>query len=100
MFKIAIFRALQLGDLLCSIPAITALKFNYPNAKLYFIGLPHMRALMDRFDCIDEYIDFPGHPALPEIPYDTKELARFSTADASRKVRFTCSDARGRDHRK
>jgi ADP-heptose:LPS heptosyltransferase len=77
MFKIAIFRALQLGDLLCSIPAIAALKFNYPNAKLYFIGLPHMRALMERYDCIDEYVDFPGHPALPEIPHDPKELARF-----------------------
>ncbi|WP_293908177.1 glycosyltransferase family 9 protein [Sphingobacterium sp. UBA5670] len=77
MFKIAIFRALQLGDLLCAIPAIAALKFNYPNAKLYFIGLPHMRALMERFDCIDEYNDFPGHPALPEIPHDPKELARF-----------------------
>ncbi|MDR0262449.1 MAG: glycosyltransferase family 9 protein [Sphingobacterium sp.] len=77
MFKIAIFRALQLGDLLCSIPAIDALKLNYPDAKLYFIGLPHMRALMERFDCIDEYIDFPGHPALPEIPHDPRELARF-----------------------
>lgn len=77
MFKVAIFRALQLGDLLCSIPAIAALKFNYSNARLYFIGLPHMRALMERFDCIDEYIDFPGHPALPEIPHDPGELARF-----------------------
>ena len=77
MFKIAVFRALQLGDLLCAIPAISALKYNYPQARLYFIGLPHMRELIDRFDCIDEFIDFPGHPDLPEIPCNLSELAHF-----------------------
>ncbi|MGJ1316775.1 glycosyltransferase family 9 protein, partial [Sphingobacterium multivorum] len=77
MFKIAIFRALQLGDLLSSIPAIRALKSHYPDARLYFIGLPHMRVLMERFDCIDEYVDFPGHPQLPEIAYNPDNLERF-----------------------
>ncbi|MDM1293412.1 hypothetical protein HX021_03785 [Sphingobacterium sp. N143] len=41
MHKIAVFRALQLGDLLCAMPAIAALKYNYPESTLYFIGLPH-----------------------------------------------------------
>ncbi|QIH33988.1 glycosyltransferase family 9 protein [Sphingobacterium sp. DR205] len=77
MHKIAVFRALQLGDLLCAMPAITALKYNYPESTLYFIGLPHMEALLERFDCVDEFIPFPGHPELPEIPCNPLALADF-----------------------
>ncbi len=77
MFKIAVFRALQLGDILCSMPAVAALKYNYPQAQLYFIGLPHMRPLIERFGFIDFFVDFPGHPALPEIACDEQELEKF-----------------------
>lgn len=77
MLKIAVFRALQLGDLLCAMPAITALKYNYPESRLYFIGLPHMRPLLQRFDCVDEFIAFPGHPELPELPCHPLALADF-----------------------
>lgn len=77
MLKIAVFRALQLGDLLCAMPAIAALKYNYPESTLYFIGLPHMGPLLERFDCVDEFIAFPGHPELPELPCNPLALTDF-----------------------
>lgn len=65
---IAIFRALQLGDLLCALPAIACVKRNYPLSRLYVIGLPHMESLLARYAFIDGFIAFPGYRGLPEQP--------------------------------
>jgi ADP-heptose:LPS heptosyltransferase len=65
--SIAIFRALQLGDLLCSVPAMRALRNAFPDAHIAIIGLPWMSALVERFsNYLDEFILFPGYPGLPE----------------------------------
>jgi len=71
--KIAVFRALQLGDLLCALPAIACIKKNFPSATLYVIGLPHMEALMRRYAFVDGLIVFPGYLGLPEQPEPTCE---------------------------
>ena len=76
--NIAVFRALQLGDLICSMPAISALRKAYPEAKISFIGLPGMKELIGRYKaCIDDFIAFPGYPGLPEQPYDPEGFAVF-----------------------
>src|SRR5215217_1026436 len=76
--KIAIFRALQLGDLLCSIPAIRMLRKAYPKSIISFIGLPAMEGLISRFPgYIDEFIAFPGYPGLPEQSYDPGKFKQF-----------------------
>jgi ADP-heptose:LPS heptosyltransferase len=76
--KIAVFRALQLGDVLCAIPAIRALRKAYPKAKISFIGLPNMRELINRFrHYIDDFIEFPGHPCLPEQPFNQYAFTKF-----------------------
>jgi ADP-heptose:LPS heptosyltransferase len=75
--NIAIFRALQLGDLLCAIPAIRAIKTAFPDARLTLIGLPWAEAFAVRFsEYFDDFIVFPGYPGLPEQEY---EPARFLT---------------------
>ena len=76
--KIAVFRALQLGDMLVSIPAIRALRHAYPNAEITLLGLPWAKALVDRFNAyFDDFIHFPGYPGLPEQFFDEEAYDAF-----------------------
>ncbi|RXK83738.1 glycosyltransferase family 9 protein [Filimonas effusa] len=76
--KIAIFRALQLGDLLCAIPAVRALRKAYPRAQITLIGLPWAVSLLQRFPgYFDDFIHFPGFPGLPEQPFDEVAFLEF-----------------------
>ena len=80
--KIAIFRALQLGDMLCAIPAIRALRAAYPNAHLTLLGLPWAKSLLVRFpQYFDAFIHFPGYPGLPEQNFDAQSFPFFFAAD-------------------
>lgn len=76
--KIVVFRALQLGDLLCSIPAIRALRQGYPNAQITLVCLPWAKFLAERFPFyLDSFISFPGYPGLPERSFDPKSFISF-----------------------
>src|SRR5437660_5245696 len=76
--KIGVFRALQLGDLLCAIPAIRALRAAYPAAEITLIGLPWASALVQRFPkYFNRFIWFPGYPGLPEQEINAEMTLHF-----------------------
>ena len=76
--QIAVFRALQLGDLLNSVPALRALRAAFPGAQITFIGLPWARTFVERFHhLLDGFISFPGYPGLPEQEPDMEQLSSF-----------------------
>src|ERR1044071_9536803 len=84
--SIIIFRALQLGDLLCSIPAFRALRNAFPKAHIAITGLPWMKMLPERFPrYFDEFFLFPGYPGLPEQGFKAEQTAEFLLRMAQRR---------------
>lgn len=84
--SIIIFRALQLGDMLCIIPAMRALRNAYPNATITLAGMPWGSSFIQRFDrYFNDFIHFPGYPGLPEQAFEPEDVTRFLTEVQTRK---------------
>jgi len=76
--KIAILRALQLGDMLCMIPAVRSIKKAFPQAEITLLGLPGKEDFVERFrHYFSGFIAFPGWPGLPEQEVIPSKVARF-----------------------
>lgn len=75
--RIAVLRALQLGDLLCAVPALRALRCAYRNAEIALIGLPWTAGWTQRLPHVDRWFEFPGYPGLPERVPNLRALPGF-----------------------
>jgi ADP-heptose:LPS heptosyltransferase len=66
-----------LGDLLCSVPAVRALRARLPRARIVLITFEEVRPIVERLEPQVELMAFPGWPGIPERPVDEAALPRF-----------------------
>ena len=80
--RVVVLRALPgLGDFLCAIPALRAIRIARPDIELHLVGLPGTEPLAARFGAyIDRFEPFPGFPGLPDRRPDIRQLPGFLAA--------------------
>jgi ADP-heptose:LPS heptosyltransferase len=77
--RIVVVRAQPgVGDMLCAVPALRAVRGTAPRAHITLIGLPSARWLLERFHTyFNELLEFPGFPGLGDTEVDPRRTVEF-----------------------
>jgi ADP-heptose:LPS heptosyltransferase len=83
---IAVLRALPgVGDLLCAVPALRAVRRAHPQAKVTLAGLMQATWFVERYpDLVDDLLVVAGVAGLPEVAPDPDAAARFESGARAR----------------
>ncbi len=75
-----------LGDLLCTVPALRALRAHLPRTHIALVTWAEMAPVVERMrSWVDELVAFPGDPGIPERPPDTPAIEPFYAAMRERR---------------
>jgi ADP-heptose:LPS heptosyltransferase len=75
-----------LGDLLCGVPALRALRARLPRATISLVTYPEMGPVVARQAAyVDELLPFPGWPGIPERPPRVGRIPHFLAACRARR---------------
>jgi ADP-heptose:LPS heptosyltransferase len=76
--RVLVLRALAgLGDMLCSVPALRALREMDPVPHVTLVGAPGGRWFHELFpELADEWVELRGWPGIPEAPGDASDALR------------------------
>ena len=73
--RVAVFRALYLGDLLCAIPAVRALRRLNADMHLTLIGLGWAQEFASLYPSyFDAFVPVPSIPGLHDPPFDLESF--------------------------
>ena len=75
--KIALLRTSRIGDFLCAVPAMCALRTRLPDAEISMITLPLLVDLARRLSVLDRVWSFPGFPGLADQFFAAPRTVRF-----------------------
>ncbi|MCL5411145.1 MAG: glycosyltransferase family 9 protein [Patescibacteria group bacterium] len=76
--RIAIVRALHIGDLLCAVPAFRAVRNAFPQAEITLVCMPWAKEFVQRYShYLDRFLEFPGYPGMDDGRVKPKEIVKF-----------------------
>src|SRR6185437_11278679 len=75
--KVVLLRASRIGDFLCAVPALRALRTRLPAAELSMITVPLLRDVAERLPSLDRVWPFPGFPGIAEQLFDARTATHF-----------------------